>query len=284
MSALSVSATSARRAPRRAKVLVAEDHEDTRQLLRALLEKRGLSVVEAGDGFEAVDAAERERPDLILMDSGLPLLDGIAATRRLRNLPALSAIPIVFLSGHAGPQAQTAARAAGCDEYVVKPFNIARLDTVLNRHLPGHGGHHHEEVLTDAMTQPEIRASIRSGAVGLSRGGAPMRKLFGLAELDSAGTVLYTRFEADGGAPPDGGAPDYTGLNFYTEVAPFRNVVEFRNLIDGFSRGSQPAHSTDFTCDYEDGPLLVRVLLARIRERSQADTTKSILVHIRRAR
>ena len=89
------------------------------------------------------------------------------------------------------------------------------------------------------------------------------------------------RIELDGPAP-FGIAPDYRGLNFYTEVAPFRNVVEFRNLLDDFSRGSQPAHSFDFTCDYEDGPLLVRILLARIRAQSQSDVTKSILVHIRR--
>jgi CheY-like chemotaxis protein len=118
---------------------VAEDHEDTRDMLRTLLERRGLAVVEAGDGFEALEAAGRERPDLILMDGGLPLLDGFAATRRLRDMPALSAVPIVFLSGHAGPQHRTAALDAGCDEYVVKPFDLARLDTVLNRHLGVHG-------------------------------------------------------------------------------------------------------------------------------------------------
>lgn len=140
MPALPVSDTAGRRGGRAAKVLVAEDHEDTRQLLRTLLEKRGLTVVEAGDGFAAVDAAERERPDLILMDGGLPLLDGIAATRRLRGLPALSAVPIVFLSGHAGPQHQTAALEAGCDDYVVKPFDIERLDVVLTRYLRGRGG------------------------------------------------------------------------------------------------------------------------------------------------
>lgn len=123
----------------RAKVLVAEDHEDTRLMLRVLLERRGLSVFEAGDGCEAVDAAERERPDLILMDGSLPLLDGVAATRRLRDMPALSAVPIVFLSGHAGPQYRRAALAAGCDEYVVKPFDVELLDTVLTRHLAGHG-------------------------------------------------------------------------------------------------------------------------------------------------
>lgn len=278
MSALPVSDAYAPRSVRGAKVLVAEDHEDTRALLRTLLEQRGCAVVEAGDGFEAVDAAERERPDLILMDGGLPLLDGLAATRRLRGLPALSAIPIVFLSGHAGPQAQTDARDAGCDEYVVKPFDIARLDTVLNRHLRGRGG-----VTTTGfnphMTQTVMRTSMGGGA-GLEA--APQRKLFGLVEIDSAGTVLYTRFEADGGGKPAVG-PDYAGRNFFTEVAPFRNVAEFRNLCDDFSRGSQPAYSTDFTCDYEDGPVYVRVLFARIRERSQADVTKSILVHIRRA-
>lgn len=137
MSALLVSDAHVPRRARGAKVLVAEDHEDTRALLRMLLERRGLSVVEAGDGFEAIATAEREHPDLILMDSGLPLLDGVTATRRLRGLPAFSAVPIVFLSGHAGPQAQKAARDAGCDDYVVKPFDIARLDTVINRHLRG---------------------------------------------------------------------------------------------------------------------------------------------------
>lgn len=129
--------------------------------------------------------------------------------------------------------------------------------------------------------QAEARAGRR--AAGEGREGAAARKLFGLVELDSAGTVLYTRFEWDG-APANGAAQDYAGRNFYAEVAPFRNVAEFRELLDGFGRGSQPAHSTDFTCDYEDGPLLVRVLLARIRERSQADVTKSVLVHIRKAR
>lgn len=107
-----------------------------------------------------------------------------------------------------------------------------------------------------------------------------VRKLYGLVELDQVGTILYTRFESDGA--PFGSAPDYRGLNFYTQVAPFKNVVELRDCLDSFSRGSQPAHSLDFTCDYEDGPLHVRILLARIREQSRLDVTKSVLVHIRR--
>lgn len=146
MSALPVSDTTGRSGTRVPKVLVAEDHEDTRLMLRLILERHGLSVVEAGDGLEAVAAAERERPDLILMDGGLPRLDGIAATRRLREVPALSSVPIVFLSGHAGPQAQTDALDAGCDEYVVKPFDIEQLETVLSRHLRQSGGRTNEGV------------------------------------------------------------------------------------------------------------------------------------------
>ena len=113
------------------------------------------------------------------------------------------------------------------------------------------------------------------------REGLSVRKLYGFVELDPAGTVLYARVEPDG-TPLPGAAPDYKGRNFYTEVAPFKNIAEFKEQLDAFDRGPQPAHSLDFTCDYEDGPLLVRVLLARIRERSQADAGESILVHIRR--
>jgi len=117
-------------------VMVAEDHEDTRFLLRTILERRGLSVVEAGDGEEAVSLAERETPDLILMDGSLPRLDGISATRRMRASAALSAVPIVFLSGHAGPQQRLAAREAGCDDYLVKPLDLERLYHVLEDLLP----------------------------------------------------------------------------------------------------------------------------------------------------
>lgn len=140
MSALLSTETSVLSRPGALKVLVAEDHDDTRYLLRTLLERRGLAVVEATDGEQACDVAARERPDLILMDGGLPVLDGFSATRRLRGLASLSGVPIVFLSGHAGPQHQSAARKAGCDEYVVKPFDLARIDNILNRLLPAGPG------------------------------------------------------------------------------------------------------------------------------------------------
>lgn len=280
MSALPISDARAHSGTRRAKVLVAEDHEDTRQLLRTLLEQRGLSVVEACDGMEAVDAAERERPDLILMDGSLPRLDGIGATRRMRKLPELAAVPIVFLSGHASPQDRTAALDAGCDEYVVKPFDLARIDNLLNRHLPGRWGRQDEESI-QRMTQTGLNGQTLRQGVKTTRDDSQTRKLFGLFELDSAGTVLYMRLEPGSGTP-SGGAPDYMGQNFYKEVAPFSNVGEFRSQLEEFRRGSEPAHSMEFTCDYEDGPLLVRILLARIRERSETDVTRSILVNIRR--
>lgn len=107
-------------------------------------------------------------------------------------------------------------------------------------------------------------------------------KLYGLVEIDAAGTVLYARIEPDGQRRRSD-APNYAGLNFYTEVAPFKNVAEFRQHLEDFGRGSQPVLSLNYICDYEDGPVCVRVLLARIRERTSMAETKSILIHIRRA-
>lgn len=108
-------------------------------------------------------------------------------------------------------------------------------------------------------------------------------KFYGLLEIDAAGQVLYSRIERDGvGVAAGWAASDVTGRNFYTEVAPFENVAEFRQCLDGFSRGPQQADSIRFTCQYDDGPLTVKMLLARIRERAEQGVTKSILVHIRK--
>jgi hypothetical protein len=104
--------------------------------------------------------------------------------------------------------------------------------------------------------------------------------LFGLFELDPAGTVLYSRLEPDGAA--GGVAPDAAGLNFFDEVAPFENAEELRRRIAAFSKGEGQADSFHFTCQCDGGPQPVKVLLARIRERSNGKKTKSILVHIRK--
>lgn len=124
-------------APAALLVLIVEDHEDTRFLLRTILEmRRGVSVVEAENGETATALAERLHPDLILMDGTLPLLDGFAATRRIRGLASASGVPIVFLSGHAQPASEAMAFAAGCTDYLVKPFALSDLERVLGRHLP----------------------------------------------------------------------------------------------------------------------------------------------------
>lgn len=116
-------------------VLIAEDHEDTRSMLKTLLAINGYDFTEAADGEEAVRLAKEFRPDLILMDGGLPRLDGFAATRRIRQSGPCDRVPIIFLSGHAEPSFIGRAREAGCDEYIVKPIDLDELDSVMKRYL-----------------------------------------------------------------------------------------------------------------------------------------------------
>lgn len=113
-------------------VLIVEDHEDTRFILKTLIEMSGYQVLEAGDGLEALEIAGRERPDIVLMDGSLPVLDGISATRRLREH---SSLPVVILSGHATPEYRADALAAGCDGYLTKPIDFDQLETILQRLL-----------------------------------------------------------------------------------------------------------------------------------------------------
>ncbi|MGB8511039.1 MAG: hypothetical protein WCD76_21895 [Pyrinomonadaceae bacterium] len=107
------------------------------------------------------------------------------------------------------------------------------------------------------------------------------QKLFGLLELDAAGMVLYSRIETEEAS--DDSPSDVTGHNFYSEVATFLNVEEFHQRLDMFGRSSEHANSFVFNCNYEDGAVPVRVLLARIRERTNGDHTQSLLVHIKKA-
>jgi two-component system, cell cycle response regulator DivK len=116
-------------------VLVVEDHDDTRFLLRTMLELRGYRVAEASDGEEGVRMAGRERPELVLMDATLPRMDGLAATRRIRSNSALEGVPVVFLSGHAQPDFRAAALDAGGTDFLVKPVLLSELASVLERHL-----------------------------------------------------------------------------------------------------------------------------------------------------
>ena len=114
-------------------VLVVEDFEDNRFMMRRLLEMSGYRVIEAVNGKQAVEAAISERPDLILMDLSLPMLDGLAATRRIREAEGLGRVPIVAVSAHDSADFHTEALAAGCDEYVTKPIDFDHLVQLLDR-------------------------------------------------------------------------------------------------------------------------------------------------------
>jgi CheY-like chemotaxis protein len=116
-------------------VLVVEDFADNRFMMRKLLEMSGYEVVEAVDGKEAVEVAATSRPDLILMDLSLPRLDGLDATRRIRELDGLRRVPIVAVSAHDTNDFHADALAAGCNEYVTKPIDFDELDALVKKLL-----------------------------------------------------------------------------------------------------------------------------------------------------
>ena len=113
-------------------VLVVDDFDDTRLLLRTWLERRGFRVIEAENGLQAIDQAEAQSPDLIIMDMQMPQLDGLSATRRIRGLKSLDSIPIVAVSAYGAEQFREQALAAGCDEYVSTPFEPATLEGIIS--------------------------------------------------------------------------------------------------------------------------------------------------------
>ena len=113
--------------------LVVEDFEDSRFMMRRLLEMSGYDVLEASDGEQAVQMAVEARPVLILMDLSLPKLDGLEATRKIRQKKGLKRIPIVAVSAHDSPESRSEALEAGCDEYVTKPIDFDHLHSLLRR-------------------------------------------------------------------------------------------------------------------------------------------------------
>ncbi|HKS26818.1 MAG TPA: response regulator [Pyrinomonadaceae bacterium] len=120
-------------------VMVVEDFEDNRFMMRRLLEMSGYRVVEAVNGEQAIEIASRERPHLILMDLSLPLLDGLAATRRIRQNEELKRVPIIAVSAHDTSDFHADALAAGCNDYVTKPIDFEQLEQLLHRLLPPEG-------------------------------------------------------------------------------------------------------------------------------------------------
>ena len=109
------------------KILVVEDTEDNRQILRDLLGMAGYDMIEANDGAEGVSQATQHKPDLILMDIQMPVMDGYEATRRIKANPELKSIPIVAVTSYALSGDEEKARAAGCDAYIAKPYSPRQM-------------------------------------------------------------------------------------------------------------------------------------------------------------
>lgn len=109
------------------KILLVEDNEQNRDMLTRRLERNGFSVLCAVDGAEGIAMAGSERPDLILMDMDLPVIDGWEATRRIKASPETAGIPVMGLSAHAMSGDREKALAAGCDDYDTKPVDLPRL-------------------------------------------------------------------------------------------------------------------------------------------------------------
>jgi two-component system cell cycle response regulator DivK len=114
-----------------AKILLVEDTEDNRFMMRRLLEMDGYAVVEARNGQEAVTCAQKEKPQLVLMDLSLPVIDGLAATRLLRQLPEFAQTPIIAVSAHDTADFKGDALAAGCNSYITKPIDFAELEELI---------------------------------------------------------------------------------------------------------------------------------------------------------
>ena len=123
------------------RILLVEDNEMNRDMLSRRLERRGFSIVVAIDGAQGMELAERERPDLILMDMSLPVIDGWEATRRLKSAGATARIPIIALTAHAFSDDRDKALAAGCDDFDTKPIELPRLLEKMER-LLGRGADH----------------------------------------------------------------------------------------------------------------------------------------------
>ncbi len=119
------------------KVLIVEDFDDTRELLKMIVRLKGCDTAEAADGAQAVEAARREKPDLILMDLNLPVLDGWEATRRIHSARETRDIPVVAISAQCRDDWKRRAIEAGARECLEKPINVAAVDGLLKRY-PAH--------------------------------------------------------------------------------------------------------------------------------------------------
>ena len=117
-------------------ILVVEDYEDTSLAMRLALERKGYHILEASDGEQAVETAARERPDVVLMDLNLPVLDGFGAAASIRSNPELKETVIVAVTAHLDAELRARALAAGCNAFVTKPIDFDWLGDLIPNLLP----------------------------------------------------------------------------------------------------------------------------------------------------
>ncbi len=118
-------------------ILIADDDDDTRLMFRTLLGTKGYRVVEASNGEQVIEVTLRENPGLVLLDLGLPLMNGLNVIRRLRNDLKVDDIPLVVITGY--DKHFDTAVAAGCDDYLIKPVDFERLERLLDYYVPING-------------------------------------------------------------------------------------------------------------------------------------------------
>jgi len=122
--------------PWKPSILIAEDSADSREMMHLLLEAKGYRVFEAENGKRALEVAVKNKPDAVLLDLTLPKLDGLTVARNLRLHPNFKKLPIIIVSGHDPNSYRQKALDAGCDEYMLKPINFDRLQTLLDHLVP----------------------------------------------------------------------------------------------------------------------------------------------------
>lgn len=118
------------------RILIVEDNSDMRDFLRRVLARHGYAHLEASDGIEGMKIAQRDHPDLILMDMSLPELDGFEATRRIKADKATQYVPIIAVTAHARPSDEKRALEAGCDAYLSKPYSLREFLDIVQKFLP----------------------------------------------------------------------------------------------------------------------------------------------------
>jgi two-component system cell cycle response regulator DivK len=151
------------------KILIVEDNELSRDMLSRRLRRKGYEVLVATDGQEGIAMAQRELPDLVLMDLSLPDLDGWEATRRLKTDAKTQAIPVIALTAHAMSGDREKALDAGCDEYDTKPIDLRRLLSKMVRFVddPDPGEQRREVAgVTAARARSTAGLSERTGSIG----------------------------------------------------------------------------------------------------------------------